>query len=334
MNRLFATANRRLLSSNDCTKLGYLITLAIGRITKKPRSVETPPDDSFQTFASPPIEFSSPRIWQNASGWIRLSIYKPVDDRFDTIFGSWKNAGPHSLLFERLQPNVLVLGPHRFASMKLQGEHAFEQSFVFGIGEFENQTIVEVVLNTTPLANDGHVIPIVQVKQLFELFGGDQRFEYFLLSVLLNGLFADHANPPAIQTFAVDETADIRKADLVADFMLVSTDDPVIASGFAGNVFGTVLDAGVVGGVAAERQTQFEILGRSVLPDQERITLGRVLGGRLAVNDTIADRPETRITVPSFQILAVEQRLESSLGFGGGRRRRFGRRVGESESQS
>ena len=101
--------------------------------------------------------------------------------------------------------------------------------------------------------------------------------------------------------------------------MLVATDHPLVLHRVVGDVLRAVLNAGVVGGVAAEGETQVEVADLASLPDQERVARRHVLGRGLAMDHAVLHGPQPGITIPAVEILAVEELLHV------GRLRRGGR---------
>jgi len=64
---------------------------------------------------------------------------------------------------------------------------------------------------------------------------------------------------------------------------------------------------------------QLEIVHLAVLPDQERVPIGRFLRRRLPDDRPVLDAPEIRIARPAFQRLAIEERVVVAV-FGGRQR--------------
>ena len=58
---------------------------------------------------------------------------------------------------------------------------------------------------------------------------------------------------------------------------------------------------------------QLEVADVSLAPDEERVSLGRLVGRRLAGDRAVLDAPEVGIAVPAVERLAVEERLKSRL---------------------
>src|SRR5207244_13306835 len=111
--------------------------------------------------------------------------------------------------------------------------------------------------------------------------------------------------------FVVDESCDVREFDFVADLMLITAHHPFVANLPFGDVLGAVLNAGIVGGITAKRQSQFKIFRAAALPDDEGVSVSGVFSSRFAVNDAIFHTPQSRIAVPTGQVFPIEQRLHS-----------------------
>ena len=69
------------------------------------------------------------------------------------------------------------------------------------------------------------------------------------------------------------------------------------------------MDAGVVGGVAAEREPQVEVSDLTPLPNQKRVAGGDVLWRGLAVNDALPHAPEPWVAIPAVEIRPIEEFL-------------------------
>ena len=137
------------------------------------------------------------------------------------------------------------------------------------------------MLNVVPLGDDHHVVPVIQFEQFLEAGAIDKRLSHFL-AILAPSCFltyqASSATSASGATFVVDESRDTGQYVLVANFMLVAADDPLVTHLGIRDVLGTVLDARVVGGVAAEGKPQFEILGAAFFLDDKGVSLSGILG--------------------------------------------------------
>ena len=87
----------------------------------------------------------------------------------------------------------------------------------------------------------------------------------FFLPSFPDGLFADQADAAALAAFVVDESGDVGQLGFVAELVLIAADDPVVVHLALGDVLRAVLDAGVVGGVAAEGEAQFKVASLCLL---------------------------------------------------------------------
>ena len=196
--------------------------------------------------------------------------------------------------------------------MQLHRENAFSQrDFVVVVREVQDQRVVEVVLDVIAIRDDHNIIPIVELEELLEPRLIDQaRLDELLLTVRLPGsLFTDQTDATALTALVVNETTDVWQLVLIAEFVLIAANDPLIVDLAVSDVLRAILNSGVVGRVATKRQPQLEILQRAVLPNEEGVPLGRILGSRLAMNHSVLNAPQSRITVPGSEILAVKQSL-------------------------
>src|SRR5690606_35201701 len=108
---------------------------------------------------------------------------------------------------------------------------------------------------------------------------------------------------PAAALFIVDA------AEHVAGFevALIAADNPVA------QILAAVLDARVTADDLV-LELQHEVIDRSIAPDEERVPLGGILLRSAAGDRAVFDAPELRVAVPTFEILAVEDRLEAVFG--------------------
>lgn len=138
-------------------------------------------------------------------------------------------AEPRSLT-EFGEPDVAILGPHRPAGVELQSQHALgEGQRGLLVGEVEHQAAVEVVLDVVAFGADDHVVPVVDLHQFTESVLVDQLAGDLLAVGLPDGPLTHHADPAPLAPFVVDEARYVGKLLLVADLMLIATDDPVVA---------------------------------------------------------------------------------------------------------
>src|SRR5262249_29521996 len=108
-----------------------------------------------------------------------------------------------------------------------------------------------------------------------------------------------------------------------ADLGLVALGDPLVLDALAGDVFGAVLDAGVVAGLvaAAEGETKLEVSDGAAGPEEERVALRGILQRGCASEVAVPDGPEARVAIPAGEGFAVKERDHA------GRLRRRGLRL-------
>jgi hypothetical protein len=209
-----------------------------------------------------------------------------------------------------LDSNVFELHPHRFAGVKLKGQDAAEERlFWMIVGEIKDEAIVEIVLNVSSLADDHDIIPAIQIEELLVSSRINQLADHLLAVLVPRGLFANKARSTTPSTFVVDKPCDAGQNTLIANLVLVTSDDPGVSNLISGDMLGSILDPGVVRGVATKRKTQFEVLRQAILPNDKRVPLGGIVRRRFATDGTILDRPQTCITVPTAEVLSIKNTL-------------------------
>ncbi len=155
-------------------------------------------------------------------------------------------------------------------------------------------------------ADDGILVPVLVLVVAgfdeFVLVG--YLADDVLFAVFINDHDVADRNEPAAGSFFVEE------ADGALGFHdvgLVAADDPLA------EFFAAVLDAAIVV-VEAELDLEDEVFGLAVLPDEEGVALGGILGGGLAADDAVGDGPESRVAVPAGEVFAVEDGFEAVIG--------------------
>ena len=200
--------------------------------------------------------------------------------------------------------------------MQLKGEEAVEKSLRVVVGEIENESIVHEVADVIALRDDHDVVPVAELEKFLETVLVDQLLRDFLAVLAPDCLLTDQTDATALSrgtALVIDEACDGGKLVLVADLVLVAAYDPLVLALARGDALRSILNARVVCGVAAERQSQLEVLGLSALPDEERVTVGALLGRRFPADGAIFDRPELWVPVPPIEVLAVEDGFHALL---------------------
>ena len=197
-------------------------------------------------------------------------------------------------LLQLLDANVFEFTPHGSTGVELEGENAVEllalRVFVSAI---EDKAIVHEMLDVVAFGTDDDVVKFVDCEELGEFFGGDDGALDFLFAFSVpEDLLTGKAHTSTFATLFVNESGNIGHLVGVADFVLITTNNPFV-TGFGGDVFGAVLDAGIVHTGNAEREAKLEVLGVAILPDEEGVAVGTFFFGGFSTNDTIYHRPKS-----------------------------------------
>ena len=162
-----------------------------------------------------------------------------------------------------------------------------------------------------PLGDDDDMVQVIEVEEFGSLFGRVQLVGDFFAVLTPRSFLTRQTDPASLSAFVVNESGNIRHFGFVADLVLITSNNPWIARLAISDVTRAILDARVVCRVAAERKAQLEILGSAILPNQERISVGFVLRGRLSVDDAVLDRPKSRVAVPTREVFPVKNGLHA-----------------------
>src|SRR5215213_10654355 len=144
------------------------------------------------------------------------------------------------------------------------------------------------MLNVISLGDDDDVVPVVELEEFFEArliddVGGDES----LAVGLPGGVLAHQADATALAALVVNKAGNAGQLRFIAKLMLVAANDPFVLYFVIGDVSRAVLDARVVGGVAAEGEAEIEVGELAALPDEEGVAHGGVFGRRFAVDNAI-----------------------------------------------
>ena len=102
------------------------------------------------------------------------------------------------------------------------------------VSEIQNKLAVEVVFDVVAFCDDNNVVPVVDFHQFFETGLIDQRIvDHFFAVFGPDCFFADQADTPTLATFVVDERRNVGEVFFVAEFVLVTFQDPIVANAFA-----------------------------------------------------------------------------------------------------
>lgn len=171
------------------------------------------------------------------------------------------------------------------------------------VGDVDRLLAVDEMLQMIAAGDDRVVVPVFLFDGLLQLGRvADGTGGLRLVVAADRGLLAALSQNAAAALLV--ENARIGVAGL--EIALVTTDDVIAQVGAA------VLDAGVSADNAV-REPQLEIVDLTLTPDNERVSLGRIFGGRAAGNGAVLDRPELCVAVPAIELLSVEDRLEAVL---------------------
>ena len=124
--------------------------------------------------------------------------------------------------------------------------------------------------------DDDNVIPIIEFEQVGPFLCGNELARHLFAIFIPNRLLTGETDATPFAAFVIDEASNVRHFRFIPDLVLIATDDPGISRFALGDVLGPILDSGIVGGVATERQSQFKIFRSAILPDQKRIPIGPV----------------------------------------------------------
>ena len=213
--------------------------------------------------------------------------------------------------FQPLEFQILEFHLHRRAGMHLQGQHPLRRPLArLGVDHFRHQLAVDEVRDLRALGHDPVFVPIGWLDDLLQVFTDADFFRRLLLAVGGDR----HPLPPLGQNAApllLIENARVGGAGV--DIGLIAADDKIAV------IFAAVLHAAVAAGDPVF-QPQFKVVERALPPDEEGVSLGRILGRRLPDDGAILHRPELRLPLPALQACAVEDRHEAGIS-----RRRLGR---------
>ena len=220
-------------------------------------------------------------------------------------------------LFQVFDADVFELAPHGGTGVELESEDAVELlALGVFVGAIENEAIVHEMLDVVAFGTDDDVVEFIDGEEFGEFFGGDDGALNFLFAFRVpENFLSGEAHATTFATFFVDESGHVGQLVGVADFVLVATDNPFV-TGFGGDVFGAVLNAGVVLTGNAEGKAEFKVFGVAVLPDEKGVSVGTFLLGSFATNDSVNHRPESGIARPTGKVFAVENDLHV-IGLGG-----------------
>jgi hypothetical protein len=109
--------------------------------------------------------------------------------------------------------------------MQLKPEDPVSQNSLIAVCKTHRQSTVHVVLNVIAPGNNHNFVPVVQLEERFEFGGGDQFFlRLFQFAVFPCSLLANQYNSPSF----AGKSGDAWKRDCIADFVLVSADNPFV----------------------------------------------------------------------------------------------------------
>jgi hypothetical protein len=192
----------------------------------------------------------------------------------------------------------------------LQREHALRGPFSLPlvdhllVDRLRHQLTVDEVRQLGPLGDDPVFVPVAGADHLLQVLGAADR--------LAGGLFAGAIDPGPLAALGEDAAAaflveDAGVGGAAFEIGLVASHDEIA------EVAAAILDAAVASGQAI-REDQFEVVEEPLPPDQERVALGRILGGRLPDDRALLHPPEFGLPLPAGQAHPVENRHEAVLG--------------------
>lgn len=218
-------------------------------------------------------------------------------------------------LLQLLDTDVFEFAPHRGTGVKLEGEDAVEfLPLGMFVGAIEDEAIVHEMLDMVAFGTDDDVVEFVDSEELGEFLSRDDGALDFLFAFRVpENLLTGEAHTSTFATFFVNETSNVGQLIGVTDFVLIATDNPFVPS-FGGDVLGSVLDTRIVHVGNAKREAKLEVLGVAILPDEKGVTVCTFFLGGLSADNTVLDRPESRVTGPTCEVLAIEDDLHV-IGF-------------------
>ena len=220
-------------------------------------------------------------------------------------------------LLQVFDADVFELAPHGGTGVELEGEDAVELlALRVFVGAIEDEAIVHEMLDVVAFGTDDDVVEFIDGEEFGEFFGGDDGALNCLFAFRVpENFLSGKAHASTFATFFVNESSNVGHLVGVADFVLVAADNPFV-TGFGGDVFGAVLNAGVVLTGNAEGKAEFEVFGVAVLPDKKGVSVGTFFLGGFATDDPVDNGPESGIAIPTSQVFAVENDLHV-IGLGG-----------------
>ena len=156
--------------------------------------------------------------------------------------------------------------------MQLESQDALRQGQFGSVGEVQHKTPVEVVPHLVPLGHDHHLVPLVEPEQLRELGGSDQVLQHLLPAVgAPDGLLPppDTCAPACRPRRRGSRRHWAASAGCGSRAGTPPHPPAVRGVGLGVETLRAVLDARVVGRIAAKGEAQLEVLRRAAGPDQE-----------------------------------------------------------------
>ena len=205
-----------------------------------------------------------------------------------------------------LEMDVLELDHHRRAGVELEGENPlFGALPLLLVDRLRHQRAVDEVGELRPLGDEVVFVPLAGLDDLLELI---------LVGDFLDRLGSIGGNRHPLTALGEDSTAPLLVVDAGVgragvDVGLVAADDEVTM------VVAAVLDA-TVAPFDLVLELELEVVERALLPNQEGVAVGRLLGRRRADDRAVLDRPEV-FPLPALERGAVEDRREAGIGLGG-----------------